>query len=122
MESGDTSAETRRRYLRFLYGRWDEAAQAHVAAERREPAVTAGYYAEAAFDPEQTQAGLAKVTAPVLVLAGELDVNPVPARAAQAAALFPAGELVLQPGTAHFPWLDDPIRFTATLAPFLTRP
>ena len=21
-----------------------------------------------------------------------------------------------------FPWLDDPIRFTATLAPFLTRP
>ena len=45
-----------------------------------------------------------------------------PARATQAAALFPAGELVVQPGTAHFPWLDDPARPTATLAPFLTSP
>jgi pimeloyl-ACP methyl ester carboxylesterase len=44
-EAGDTSAETRRRYLPFLYGRWDEAARAHVAAERREPAVAAVYYA-----------------------------------------------------------------------------
>ena len=27
----------------------------------------------------------------------------------------------VQPGTAHFPWLDDPVRFTSTLTAFLTR-
>lgn len=120
-EAGDESAETRRRYRPFFYGRWDETARAHVAAEagQRNPAVAAGYYAEGAFDPEQTRAQLAKVTAPVLVLAGERDVNPTPARAAEAAALFPAGEIAVQSAAAHFPWLDDPAWFTAAVATFL---
>lgn len=118
---GDGSAETRRRYLPFLYGRWNEAARAHAArdAEQRSPAVAAGYYAEGAFDPADTRARLAKLTAPVLVLAGQLDLSPTPEQAAEAAALFPAGELAVQPTASHFPWIDDPAWFTTALAGFL---
>lgn len=119
---GDQSAETRHRYLPFLYGPWNEAARAHAArdAEQRSPAVAAGYYAEGAFDPADTRARLAKLTAPVLILAGELDLSATPERAAEAAALFPAAEVAVQPAAAHFPWVDDPAWFTAALAAFLS--
>jgi pimeloyl-ACP methyl ester carboxylesterase len=119
--AGDESEETARRYRPFLYGRWDEAARAHDAsrAGQRAPAVVAGYYAEGALDPTETRSRLAKVTAPVLVLAAELDLNPTPERAAEAAALFSAGKLVVQPGAGHFVWLDDPAWFAAALADFL---
>jgi hypothetical protein len=33
--------------------------------------------------------------------------------------VFTAGEIVVQPAASHFPWLDDPARFTAALAAFL---
>lgn len=118
--AGDESEENARRYRPFRYGRWDEAARAHEAAHQRSPAVAAVYYADAVFEPDETRARLAKVTSPVLVLAGEVDLDPSPELAAQAAALFPAGELAVQPGAAHFPWLDDPARFAATLETFLT--
>jgi len=32
---------------------------------------------------------------------------------------FEHAELVVQPGAGHFPWLDDPVWFTRTLAAFL---
>ena len=121
MLDGDQSAETRRKYRPFLYGRWDEAARAHVAAEARNPAVAAVYYAEAAFDPADTRARLARLTAPVLILAGELDVNPTADLAARAAPIFPAAEVIVQPAAAHFPWIDDPAAFTSALSRFLAR-
>jgi proline iminopeptidase len=119
--AGDESAETRRRYLPFFYGRWNEAARAHAARDReqRSPAVAAGYYAEGAFDPERTRAQLAGLAAPVLVLAAEFDLNPNPRVAAEAAALFPEGQLLIQPRSAHFPWIDAPTIFSVTLATFL---
>jgi proline iminopeptidase len=119
---GDESAETRRRYRPFLYGRWDEAARAHDATDVRNPAVAAVYSAEGAFDPADTRARLAKVTAPVLFLVGELDNSPTPNLASEAAALLPAGEVIVQPGAAHFPWIDDPAWFTSAVSGFLTRP
>jgi pimeloyl-ACP methyl ester carboxylesterase len=98
--------------------------RAHAAqdAEQRAPAAAAGYYADGAFDPAETKLQLTKVTAPVLVLAGEVDLGPTPELAAEAAALFPAGQLAVQPGASHYPWIDDPRHFTATLATFLTAP
>jgi pimeloyl-ACP methyl ester carboxylesterase len=117
---GDESEENRRSFLPFFYGRWDEAARAHAAGESdRVPAVMDGYYAAGAFDPPQTRALLAKVIAPVLVLTGDLDLGPTPERAAEAAALFPAGEVAVLPGAAHTSWLDDPAGFAAALAGFL---
>jgi pimeloyl-ACP methyl ester carboxylesterase len=38
---------------------------------------------------------------------------------AEFAGLFPDATLVVQPGAGHFPWLDDPTRFTTTTAAFL---
>jgi proline iminopeptidase len=120
--TGDDSVENRHAYAPFFYGRWDEAARVHAELEfeQRAPAVESGYYADGAFAPEATRAALAAVTAPALVHAGELDIGPWPELAAEAAALFPNGKLVVQPGAGHFPWLDDPAWFAAAVTDFLS--
>lgn len=104
----------------FFYGRWDAAAEKHYAAGRptNEEAV-ALFAADGAFDPETTRAALAACEAPVLLLAGEFDVNSPPQSVAEFAALFPDATLVVQPGAGHYPWLDDADRFVATTAAFL---
>ena len=103
------------------YGRWDETARAHHAAETFHSNNRAAgiYYSDGAIAPAATRAAAARLTAPVLVLAGGLDWGTTPTAAAEVAAAFPAGTLVVQPGAAHFPWLDDPAAFTASLADFL---
>jgi proline iminopeptidase len=105
----------------FFYGRWDAAAQAHQAAQdgHRNQQAAAAFGAEGAFDPEATRAALAAFDAPVLLLAGEVDLNTIPSVVAEFAELFPNAELVVQPGAGHFPWLDDADRFVATTATFL---
>ncbi len=105
----------------FFYGRWDAAAQAHRAAQdgHQNTAAAAAFGAEGAFDPDATRAALAAVNVPVLLLAGEVDVNTVPGVAAEFAGLFRDAELVVQPGAGHYPWLDDAGRFVATTATFL---
>ncbi len=55
----------------------------------------------------------------MLLLAGEYDVGLPPRNAAAYAGLFEHAELAVQPGTGHFPWLDDPAWFTRTLAAVL---
>ena len=120
-EAGDDSAQTRRTYQPFFYGRWDETARAHALlgiSERARP-VLAGMYADGAFDPPATRAALAGLTAPVLVLAGEADIGPTPEFAAETVRLFPGWSLAVQPGAGHFPWLDDPAWFTGAVTAFL---
>ncbi len=106
----------------FSYGRWDEAARAHLAAQegRKNEEAAAVFGAEGAFDPTATRAALARFGSPVFLLAGEVDVAAPPPAVAEYAALFPHSTLTVQPGAGHFPWLDDPARFTTTTAPFLT--
>jgi len=120
-DAGDGSAETRLRYMPFFYGRWDDAARAHalVGFSERARAVQAGFYAPGGFDPPATRAGLARVTAPVMMYVGQAEIGPTPELAAEAAGLFPAWELTVQPGAGHYPWLDDPAWFTARLLDFL---
>lgn len=119
--AGDDSAQTRLRYMPFFYGRWDDTARAHalVGFSERARAVQAGFYGHGAFDPPATRAGLAQVTAPVMVYAGEVEIGPTAELAAEAAGLFPGWELTVQPGAGHYPWLDDPAWFTARLLAFL---
>lgn len=102
----------------FLYGRWDEAAQANAARESTETNQTAAatYYSPGALDPETTRASLKTLQAPVLLIAGEYDVSLPPKRAAEYAALFPNAELAVQPAAGHFPWLDDPNWLLQTVA------
>ncbi|MGW8363489.1 alpha/beta fold hydrolase [Streptomyces wedmorensis] len=105
----------------FAYGRWDAAAREHAAAQTwqvRWEAASA-YHGEGAYEPERTRRDLAALTAPVLVLAGEYDAGPTPAKAAEAAACFPHAELVVLPGAGHFPWVDDADAFARPIAAFL---
>ena len=105
----------------FFYGRWDAAAQAHDAAgEKQTNEEAAGAFAaEGAFDPAAARSALAAFGSPVLVLAGGLDLQRPPRVTAEFAALFPASDLVIQPGAGHYPWLDDPGRFVSAVTAFL---
>ncbi|MET7328330.1 alpha/beta hydrolase [Nonomuraea sp. NPDC005650] len=105
----------------LFHGRWDAAARACDASRelRQNKEAAAVFAAEGAFDPEATRAALATFGAPVLVLAGEVDVNTVPRAAAEVAGLFPDADLVVQPGAGHFPWLDDADQFVTATAGWL---
>ncbi|MGB2571675.1 alpha/beta fold hydrolase [Micromonospora citrea] len=105
----------------FTWGRWDDAAQAHHEREAswRNPDAAAGYYADDAFDPAAVRSAAGDLRAPVLLVAGAYDVALPATRAAEYAGLFPKGELAVQPGAGHQPWLDDPQWFVETVARFL---
>ncbi|MFE4720001.1 alpha/beta fold hydrolase, partial [Streptomyces sp. NPDC056728] len=105
----------------FFYGRWDTAAEAHAAGEVEQTNEAAAdvYASPGAFDPAAARAALAGWDARVLVLAGERDGGPRPRVAAAVAELLPHAELAVQEGAGHFPWVDDPDRFTRTVASFL---
>jgi proline iminopeptidase len=103
------------------HGRWDAAAQRHHAEFSGRIAMAAAdvFASDGAFDPEATRAALAAFRAPVLLLAGEYDVNSPPPAVAEYAALFPDATLVVQSGAGHQPWLDDPDRFVAAVRAYL---
>jgi len=119
--AGDQSMEAFRASRPFYYGRWDDAARAHATAgvTERHMAARLGFFAGAAFDPPATRAALKKLTAPVLLYAGEQDPMVTPAAVREAAPLFNNAAVVVQPGAAHFPWIDNPAAFTAAIGSFL---
>jgi pimeloyl-ACP methyl ester carboxylesterase len=110
-------------FLPFFYGRWDDTARAHAAAdaEQTNEAACDRYFLDGAFTPVETRTALATLTAPVLVYAGEVDGGPRPALARRTAEAFPNAECAVQPGAAHYPWLDDPERFLGGTLAFLDR-
>ncbi|MFD0313112.1 alpha/beta fold hydrolase [Streptomyces flavalbus] len=108
-------------FIPFFYGRWDAGAAAHADREDEEfnDEAAERYGADGAYDPPATRAALAALTAPVLLLAGELDGGPRPELARRAAEVFPNAEVAVQPGAGHYPWVDDPEWFTAHVSAFL---
>jgi pimeloyl-ACP methyl ester carboxylesterase len=120
---GDAGPDVMRRMAPFSYGRWDDAAADHADrdAEQRSAEGAAGYYADLTVDEEQVRGALAALDAPVHVTAGDVDLHPSPPVAARLAALFRHGELSVQPGAAHYPWLDDPAAFCSAVEGFLAR-
>jgi pimeloyl-ACP methyl ester carboxylesterase len=120
--AGDLSMEAFRTSRPFFYGRWDQAAQAHATAgvSERHQAAREGFFAGAIIDPPATTAALTKLTAPVLLYAGDLDPMVTPAMVRAAAPLFSDATVAVQPGAAHFPWVDDPAAFAAAVGPFLS--
>ncbi|SDK16861.1 alpha/beta fold hydrolase [Streptomyces indicus] len=106
----------------FSYGSWDEAARAHHAREavERNGAAFAVFAGEGAFAPEATRAALAAFPVPVLLLAGEVDLGAPPAVVRAYARLLPHATYAEQSGAGHFPWLDDPDAFSATVVDFLS--
>ena len=108
----------------LFYGRWDDAAQALDAAGEAQTneGAAAIFAAEGAFDPSATRAGLATLDTPALVLGGGVDLQRPPAVTTEYAGLFGHATLVIQPDAGHFPWLDDPSQFVATVTAFLDAP
>lgn len=108
----------------FFYARWDDAAQAHatVGIADRHAAAREGYFAGADLDIPSTTAALARLTAPVLLYAGDLDPLVTPAMISEAAPHFGNATTMTQPGAGHFPWIDDPAAFTAAISSFLAAP
>jgi len=107
-------------FMPFWYGRWDAAARAHVDAEEQQTneAAADAYGSDGAYDPPATRAALARLTAPVLLLAGEFDGWCYPELARRVTEAVPQAEFAVQAGGGHFPWLDDPERFTARVGDF----
>lgn len=105
----------------LTYGRWDAAAKAHRAdADGQRNVEAAGIFgADGAFDPMTARTALGHLSAPVLLLAGGLDVAAPPSVVAEFAGLFPNATLVTQPRAGHYPWLDEPDWFTSTITAFL---
>ncbi|WLQ35284.1 alpha/beta hydrolase [Streptomyces castrisilvae] len=104
----------------FLHGRWDESARRQQElGSQGDPESVALFAAEGAFDPAATRRTLAKLAVPVLLLAGEYDLNSPPGAVAEFAALFPDAALVMQPGAGHYPWVDDAETFAAAVSGFL---
>jgi len=119
--AGDLSIEAFRASRPFYYGRWDEAARAHatVGISERHQAAREGYFAGVVLDPPATRAALRKLTAPVLLYAGELDPVATPAVVRAAAPVFSDATVAVQPGASHFPWVDGPAAFAAAAGSFL---
>jgi pimeloyl-ACP methyl ester carboxylesterase len=119
--SGDATAADWDAIAPFTYGRWDAVARADVAREasQKNADAAAVYYSAGGLDPVATRASLARLRAPVLLVAGDYDVALPPKCAAEYAGLFGQAELVVQPAAGHSPWLDDPEWFVQTVAGFL---
>ncbi len=103
----------------LLYGAWTPAAQRHAQAEPAQfaTAATDGFYA--GFEPDPTVPE--RVTTPVLLVAGEHDIWPTVTSVRNLAARLPDATVVVQRGAGHFPWVDDPTKFSATVRQFLDR-
>jgi len=119
--TGDLSIEAFRASRPLYYGRWDATAQAHatLGVTERHFAARTGYFAGVALDAPSTRAALTKLTAPVLLYAGDQDPMVAPALVQEAAPLFDESTVVVQPGAGHFPWIDDPAAFSAAVRSFL---
>lgn len=119
--SGHATADHWQAVTPFLYGRWDPAAHEHHLAQEghRNDRAAALYAAESAFTPDATRAALGALSAPVLLLAGETDLNTPPGVVQEYAGFLGRPEYIVQPHAGHFPWLDAPATFVATVATFL---
>jgi len=118
--AGGLSMEDFRASRPFYYARWDEESRAHATAgvaDRHQPA-RLGYFAGLTLDPPATRAALAKLSAPVLLYAGELDPMVTPADVREAAPAFGDATVVVQPDAGHFPWVDGPAEFAAAIGSF----
>jgi pimeloyl-ACP methyl ester carboxylesterase len=122
--AGDRSMAAFQASRPLLYARWDDAARAHatLGVADRHAAAREGYFAGVEFDVPATTTALARLTAPVLLYAGDLDPLVTPAMISQAARFFGNPTTMTQPGAGHYPWIDDPEPFTAAISSFLTAP
>ncbi|MFG2053095.1 alpha/beta fold hydrolase [Micromonospora sp. NPDC048930] len=107
-----------------MYGRWDDAARAHAAADTAQRSLPVSQACNAGYQPDVValHARLARLAAPVLLLAGERDLWPTAELVRQAAGRFADVTVTVLPGAGHHPWLDDPSAFRTAVDTFLACP
>ncbi len=103
----------------FFYGRWDERTRTHAASADTQSSKRAVLGFGGDVDGGALLAGLAQVTAPVLVVGGDRDALTGVTAVHAVAASFPNARAAVVPGAGHFPWVDEPEAFLNVLAPFL---
>lgn len=106
----------------FGYGRWDERAQAHAASTDTQMSLRA----MAAFRPSREdlieldfRALMSAVVAEVLIIVGQLDGLSGVRSGHLVAEHLPNATVVEIPDAAHYPWIDTPAEFRATVDRFL---
>ncbi|WP_157983996.1 alpha/beta fold hydrolase [Nesterenkonia muleiensis] len=111
-QQGRRSAEAQR----VSFGAWgsEQRRLAEMSVHQRQERMNA-YYAEPRPDPAVLQAAARGFDRPVTVLHGELDPHPTRTQAGRLAAFFPRSEVVTIRGAGHYPWLDSPHDFVATV-------
>ncbi|MGW8380029.1 alpha/beta hydrolase [Streptomyces sp. ODS28] len=125
LQQADDLDEIRGLLLRaapMAYGRWEHPQQLHAAAEGEQlnPVPRAAFW-QGVDEAEQRAVleGLREVTAPVLVVTGELDAV-TGLRAGDAVAeSFPDARVRPLPGVGHYPWVDEPAALTRLIETFL---
>jgi pimeloyl-ACP methyl ester carboxylesterase len=122
LETGEPAEEDQMVAAPLFNGRWNDAAREMTrseAAQLNQDAI-AVFRAEGSFgDPAETRKQLTGLTAPVLLLGGDLDPGPTPRLLREYLNWFPNGRLVIQPRAGHCPFFDDPEVFVTTVAGFL---
>lgn len=119
MDTRGPTPELRAAIAPLLYARWDERSRTH-AKVGQEARGGASFYWRGLPPHAELAAALGRVTAPVRLLIGEIDMAPGPELAAAMCALFPDARFTQLRGCAHFPWVDDPDQFRAELVRALT--
>lgn len=109
----------------FGYAKWDDRAQAHAASGDSQMSMRAS----AAFAPtgqaidrDGWHTALAAMAAPTLVVVGPHDGMTGTAAGQVIAGLMPNATVTEVDGAAHYPWVDAPEAFRATVADFLAAP
>jgi pimeloyl-ACP methyl ester carboxylesterase len=105
----------------FMYGRWDERAQAHAATadHQSSPRAELGFGLDGAEVDVAVVSGLSGVQAPVLVVGGERDALTGLASVDTVAGCFRHVQTVVIPRAGHFPWVDEPDAFVEVVHAFL---
>lgn len=101
-----------------------QAPDALIAFAREQVALTPEHVAReaiASLNEADSRADLAKLDLPTLVVCGEEDAITPPAESHALAQGIPGAKLELIQGAAHFPMLEQSVRFNAVLAEFLRR-
>jgi pimeloyl-ACP methyl ester carboxylesterase len=122
LDEGSLDPADRMAAAPFWFGRWTDEARRYVEAEQSQfaPAARAGFRSEGSFgNTAVTTAALSAVTAPVLLVGGELDPAPTRRLLEDCARLFGNASVRIQAGAGHSPWIDDPEAFLAIVTPFL---
>jgi pimeloyl-ACP methyl ester carboxylesterase len=106
----------------MAYARWGAPQRSHAAAEtaQNNPVPRAGF--PQGVDDLARLAVLKKlreVSCPVLVVTGELDTITGVRVGETVAGSFPRGEWRRLSGVGHYPWVDDPDLFRASVTSFL---